>query len=159
VAFPASAIELETRHIGADGEPTLHAAFVVLRDHWLAGNRDRETALHLAFLAWYMMVDFGTGYEEVQTEETDIELATMFGEAHEWLDADGTSDPEVVYVFHVMMEVGTLFADEHGGCWEDSRRDAYRKRIQRLWPAGPNPELFAERGFYGDYFRMQSTGG
>lgn len=151
-AIPKRALELENRAIWPNNEPTLFAAYQVLRDQWLLGHRDRESALHLAFLAWFMTVDFDTGYLEVETDESDIELATLFGEAHDWLDPIRSEDPEVVYVFHVICEVGTLFEDSDGRLWEEARREQYRKRYRRMLVAGIDPDRFANRGYFGDYF-------
>jgi len=49
----AKAMELEQEHRDARVPPTLGAAYEMIRDQWIAGERDRDVALHLSFLAWY----------------------------------------------------------------------------------------------------------
>ena len=51
--IPEEALDLENRSIGINGEPTLAAAYEILKNQWNNGERDRELGLHLMFLAWY----------------------------------------------------------------------------------------------------------
>src|SRR5687767_6482579 len=62
----AAAMELEKQSLGAQGAPTLGRAYELLRDQWKSGERERELALHLMFLAWYLMMEppFLTGLDE-----------------------------------------------------------------------------------------------
>lgn len=45
------ALDLENRSIGINGEPTLAAAYEILKEQWNSGDRDREIGLHLMFLS------------------------------------------------------------------------------------------------------------
>jgi hypothetical protein len=83
------AMQLELQSIGKHGAPTLGPAFEVLRDHWRAGERDRELALHLMFLAWYLNIEPShlTGLDETRTSSK--ELPEVFNEAHDWLSRWG----------------------------------------------------------------------
>jgi hypothetical protein len=57
VSLPAAAVALENRAIGRSGEPTLAGAYDILLREWRSGAREREPGLHVAFLAWYMLVE------------------------------------------------------------------------------------------------------
>ncbi|HEY2749357.1 MAG TPA: hypothetical protein VGL86_32285, partial [Polyangia bacterium] len=67
-------MELEQRSIGTRGAPALGDAYQVLREQWRAGDRDREVALHLMFLAWYLNIEppFLTGLDERRTPSTQL---------------------------------------------------------------------------------------
>lgn len=60
------AIELENRSV--HGAPTLGDAFELLRGQWQSGERERELALHLMFLAWYLQIEPAhlTGLDEAR---------------------------------------------------------------------------------------------
>lgn len=77
MSIAAKAMELEAQSLGA---PTLGPAFEVLHDQWRAGERDRELALHLMFLAWYLNVEppHLTGLDEtrVRTDALPSSSAT-----------------------------------------------------------------------------------
>ncbi len=155
MSIPQRALELENRYrsLEADGEATLFAAYQVLRDHWRSGHCDRETALHLAFLAWFMLVEPArqTGYE--QTEDNDTELVSLFNEAHDWLDPAQSEDAELLYVFGLMADLaGYLVMTE----WERCSRE-YHVEYRQLRPDGLDPKIFHDRGAFGDYFAMQAA--
>ena len=55
MGIPQEALELEERAI--QGEPTLGRAYELLLGQWNSGDRSRELALHLMFLAWYLCIE------------------------------------------------------------------------------------------------------
>ena len=75
MGIPARALELELESAirEAHGEPLLGAAYEILRDEWRGGDRDRELALHLLFLSWYLLIEpahlTGLDEERVSTDE------------------------------------------------------------------------------------------
>jgi hypothetical protein len=153
--IPADALALENRSIGSRPEPTLGAAFVLLRDAWDAGERDRELALHLAFLAWYLIVEppHLTGAPKDMSGAMDV-----FDEAHAFLLPHGASsdDAEALYAIGLAAHMfpwvpGRGDADE----WT-ARAEAYRKRYRELRPHGIDPATFEGRGAYGAYYASQS---
>lgn len=71
MTIPQEALDLESRHIGRDAEPTLAPAYEILKKHWQGGNRDRDLGLHLMFLAWYGQIEPGslTGFTDAKEEK------------------------------------------------------------------------------------------
>ena len=96
----AKAMELENQSIGANGAPTLAAAYELLREQWESGERDRELALHLNFLAWYLIIEPShlTGLDEARISSES--LVAVFNTVHDWLLPNGTdtNDAEALYV-------------------------------------------------------------
>jgi len=153
--LPDAALALENRHIGRGGEPTLGHAYEVLLEQWRAGVRHRELGLHLAFLAWYMLVEppFLTGLDEERV--TSASLTDMFREVHDFFSPSESSDAEILYVFGLM---ACLVPWVVGDVTEWEARSAeYRMAYRRLAPSGLDPDVFTGRGFYGDYFRGQAA--
>lgn len=152
IEMNARALELEMQSIGMKGRKRLPAAFAIHQDEWKLGNRDRELALHLGFIAWYLNVEppFLTGLD--QTTLSTRELTTALLDAHDWLLPAGlaSSDFEALYVFGLM---GHLYA---WACGDEqtwiARAEVYRARYLALAPAGIVPSVFEGRGAYGDYF-------
>jgi hypothetical protein len=154
--LPEAALALENRAIGRSGEPTLGGAYEVLIERWRAGVRDRELGLHLAFLAWYMMVEppFLTGVDRTRIPQES--LPGLFREVHDFLAPLESQDMEALYVFGLMAHLFPwVLGDERE--WE-TRSAEYRTAYRKLAPDGVRPDVFVGRGFYGDYFRHQAAG-
>lgn len=154
VLLPADALALENRAIGRGGEPTLAGAYEILLREWRNGVRERELGLHVAFLAWYMLVEppFLTGLEEARMPSSP--LAEVFREVHDYFAPGQHSDAETLYVFGLMAHLfPSVLGDET--TWE-ARSRQYRIAYRKLQPDGIRPEVFAARGFYGNYFAEQA---
>ncbi|HEY2028900.1 MAG TPA: hypothetical protein VGH20_06795 [Myxococcales bacterium] len=155
VPLPEAALALENRAIGRGGEPTLGSACDLLIEQWCAGVRDRELGLHLAFLAWYILVEppFLTGADEARVAPES--LAGVFREVHDFLAPLESRDAELLYVFGLMAH---LFPWVVGDVKEWETRSAeYRTAYRKLAPDGVRPDVFEGRGFYGHYFRGQAA--
>ena len=150
MSIPARALELENQYVESS-EPTLFAAFEVIRDHWRSGHRERETALHLVFLDWFMLVEeWQVGYERNYDEENDAELGSLIYEAHDYLNPAQSEDAELLYVFGVMADIAPW---ELGDFYLWKRRaEEFLAKSRQLQPDGLDPEIFGGRGAFGDYF-------
>jgi len=86
----AKVMELEIQSVGAHGAPTLGAAYELLRDQWRSGERDRELALHLIFLAWYLNLEppHLTGLDEARVPSARRARAATVNAAGSRGDAD-----------------------------------------------------------------------
>jgi hypothetical protein len=127
----------------------------VLIEQWRAGIRDRELGLHLAFLAWYMIVEplFVTGLDKARVAQGT--LPDVFREVHDFFAPPEGQDPEVLYVFGLMAYLFPwALGDEKE--WE-ARSAEYRTVYRKLAPDGMRPDVFLGRGFYGDYFQHQAA--
>jgi len=146
------ALELEEESIA--GRPRLGEAYELLLEHWRAGNRDRDLALHLMFLAWYLSLEpvHLTGLDESRTPSS--ELPRAFNEAHDTFASTIGQDAEMLFVVGVMARICPwCLGDVH--LW-DARSAAYRIAYRRLAPNGISPLVFEGRGYYGDYFAGQA---
>lgn len=156
MAISADGLNLENESLGPDGAPTLGAAFEVFRGQWESGERDRELALHLMFLAWYLYLEPAhlTGLDEAQIP-TDS-LTAAFNAAHDWLLPAGadTDDAEALYVAGLAAGLCPWALGETS-LWT-ARSEAYRVRYRQLAPDGISPAVFEGRGAYGDYFASQA---
>ncbi len=96
--IPQKALELENRSIGINGEPTLAAAYDILKEQWRNGDRDRELGLHLMFLAWYGLIEPGhlTGFSE--NDALTQELNQTLTEVHAYFEPQIFQDAEMLYV-------------------------------------------------------------
>lgn len=144
----AAALEVENQA----GAPRLGAAYVLLREAWIQGSRDRDLLLHLLFLGWYSVVEppHLTGFEPDTVSKDDIDdilrcvLDALLGDPTECEDA------EVLFVVGVMAQVAPWsFGDE--AQWE-ARSRLHRSRYRELAPSGLDAGVFAGRGAYGAYF-------
>ena len=162
---PPLALELENRSLGPHGAPTLYAAYEALLDAWRSGDRDRELALHLFFLAWYVVVEppHLTGAQGGQVDaEAAVILRAM--DAHLLPDAESSEDAEALYVIGLAAlmfpwvfccgdELRTARDCEQR--WID-RSARYRRRYRELRPNGIDPSVFEGRGAFGDYYAGQA---
>lgn len=150
----AKAMELENQSIGANGAPTLAAAYELLREQWESGERDRELALHLIFLAWYLIIEPShlTGLDEARISSES--LVGVFNTVHDWLLPTGTNDAEALYVVGLPASMFPWALGDHE-LWA-VRSEAYRIRYRQLAPEGIDPAVFDSRGAYGDYFESQA---
>jgi hypothetical protein len=143
---------LETRAIGAHGAPTYGPAFKLLLEHWHSHPPEREVALHLMFLAWYIGMEppHLTGWTEALCPQVDVRRA--FTDAHDWLLPHGakSDDAEALYVVGLMARLGPWIIGDDTE-WT-KRSEAYVARYRELRPNRMDPAVFAGRGAYGDYF-------
>ena len=152
--IPPKVLELENRSIGVNGEPMLADAYAILREQWQNGNRDREIGLHLMFLAWYGLIEprHLTGFSE--SEELTQELNHTMKEVHEYFEPWIYRDAEMLYVFGLAAHM-FWFMFEDAAVWE-KRSLEYQQRYRALAPNGIDPEIFNNRGAYGEYYSGQS---
>lgn len=153
---PQEALELENRSIGIDGEPTLADAYVILKEQWRRGERDRELGLHLMFLTWYGIVEPGhlTGFSE--SEELTRELNQTLREVHAHFEPQIYQDAEMLYAFGLAADMFWFMFDD-ASAWE-KRGIEYGRRYRALAPKGIAPEIFRDRGAYGEYYGWQARG-
>lgn len=121
-----------------------------LRDGWEAGDRDKEHALHLLFLAWMHWADppFVTGMSE------DPRALQLWHDVFAHFGGEASSDPEFLHVAGLMAQLFPyVLGDEQA--WEAT---AERMKVRSLYlrPSGFTPELFEGRGEFGDYFTHQA---
>jgi hypothetical protein len=140
--------------LGKEQEGTLGAAYTAFREQWRSGDRDRELALHLFFLAWYLAIEppHLTGFSE-----SGEDLPAMAEETHAFLLPNGAASTDAEALFIVGLAAymfGWFFGDEK--LWE-ARSQAYRRRYRELAPGGIDPAVFNERGYYGKYYADQSS--
>lgn len=156
MAICAEGLALENQAVGRNGKPTLGAAFEAFRAQWDSGERDRELALHLMFLAWYLHVEppHLTGLDETRIQVSS--LAPVFNAAHDWLLPRGadTVDAEALYVAGLAAQLCPWALGETS-LWI-TRSEAYRARYRELAPQGIEPAVFDGRGAYGEYFASQA---
>ncbi len=157
--IPQKALELENRSIGINGEPTLAAAYDILKEQWRNGDRDRELGLHLMFLAWYGIIEPGylTGFSGTNgiSQEMNAELNQMLEEVHAYFEPQIQQNAEMLYVFGLMSELFWFMLD-NSSAWE-KRSIEYHQRYRALLPNGIAPEVFHNRGAYGDYYAGQAA--
>ena len=156
MAISETALELENQSLGANGRPVLGRAYLLLLDQWKSGERDRELALHLMFLAWYLIIEppHLTGADH--TLASSDELAAMFNEVHDWLLPAGAESDDVEALYTAGLPAH-MFAWALGddSLWE-ARSRSYRARYRLLAPDGIDPAMFDGRGAYGEYFAGQA---
>ncbi len=153
------AIDLENRNIGINGEPTLAAAYEILKEQWDNGDRDRDLGLHLMFLAWFgaFEPDYITGFSK-SWEENMKELLPVFAEIHAYFEAEIHKDVEMLYVVGLIANMYWFMLDddvEIAKVWEE-RGKKYHEQYRAIAPNGIDPSIFVNRGAYGDYFEGQA---
>lgn len=157
MAISAAGMALENENVGPNGKPTLGAAFEVFHAQWKSGERDRELALHLMFLAWYLFIEPShlTGLEDGRIP--DDSLAAVFNTAHDWLLPTGadTDDIEALYTAGLPARMFPWALGDHS-LWT-KRSEVYRVRYRQLAPGGISPAVFEGRGAYGEYFADQAS--
>jgi hypothetical protein len=153
--IPREALDLENRTIGINGEPTLAAAYVILKEQWQSGDRDRELGLHLLFLAWYGLIEPAhlTGFTE--TEEEKRELDRVFTEVHAYFEPLINGDAEMLFTVGLAAHMFWYMFDD-APVWEE-RAERYRHLYRALLPDGIDPEIFSGRGAYGEYYAGQAA--
>ncbi len=138
--------QVENRYVAAASRPTLGEAFEMLLTRWKQGARDRETALRIAFLAWYSCSEpvCFTGLPG------GVRPGPMFKEAFEALGGEDAEDAEVCFVVGLMAELFPwCLGDEAHWVAVGGRLSA---RARELAPRGVPAEQFDGRGAYGAYF-------
>jgi len=151
--IPSEALDLENQSIGVNGEPTLAAAYDILKDQWDRGVHDRELALHLFFLSWYGLVEpsYLTGF----SEHADCRdgLNQTLSEVHGYLEPQIGDDAEILYVVGLAAHMfWFMFRDSEA--WKQRATD-YHQRYRTLAPNGIDPTVFRNRGAYGCYYAHQ----
>jgi hypothetical protein len=152
--IPPEALELENRHIGSEGEPTLGEAFMVLRDEWREGNRDRELCLHLLFLGWYGLIEppFLTGFEGPEFDD----VQGLFAEVYDYVEPTIETDAEMLYVVGLGAHLFGFVLPGGERVWGE-RADRFRLLYRKLSGNGIDPNIFNDRGYFGDYYFHQSS--
>jgi hypothetical protein len=152
--LPPGVLELESRAIGINGEPTLRETYLLLRESWLGGARDREIALHLMFLAWYGLVEPAhlTGFTESSDEQTELRAA--FNNVHDFFEAQIRTDPELLFTIGLAADMFPYMLGEEA-VWEN-RAIEYRRMYHAIAPDGIDPSVFSGRGAYGEYYQGQA---
>ena len=153
MGIPREALDLENRSIGIGAERRLGEAYELLRNAWRAGDRDRDLALHLIFLAWYLNIEppFLTGVDENRAPSTEMPL--LFTEVHDYFAPRIYEDAEMLYVVGLMAHLCEWCVGD-ASVWK-ARSEEYRQAYRRLAPDGIAPSVFEGRGFYGNYFAGQ----
>jgi len=154
MSIPTQALELENRNNGIDGEPTLSAAYDMLKTCWRSGDRDREIALHLFFLSWYGLIEpsYLTGFEDRPDIRED--LNKMLAETHDYLEPLTSNDAEILYIAGLAAHLfWFMFGDAEA--WRQRALD-YRTCYRMLAPNGIDPAVFHNRGAYGHYYAHQA---
>ena len=154
MGIPQEVLDLENRSIGVGGEPTHADAYAILRERWIAGDRNRELGLHLMFLAWYGMVEppFITGF--VDGNDLTTTLLQTFIEVHDYFDPSTSGDVEILYAFGLFAHLFGFMLDDPK-TW-DFRAEEYKKLYRQIAPNGIDPTIFDGRGAYGDYYGHQA---
>lgn len=128
----------------------MEEAYQALRAGWMVGDRDRERALHLMYLAWWHWAepDFLTGFSE------DPFALRLWHAVFDHFRAEDSSDPEFLFVAAIMAGVTPwMLGDE--AVWK-KQAERMMARSFALKPDGFSPEEFDGRGDYGEYFAHQS---
>jgi hypothetical protein len=151
LSIPEEAIRLEKRYLGQRGEPTLGEVYLILRDCWREGDRDRELGLHLMFVAWYGCAEppFLTGINVASNE-----LNSIFAEVHDYFGSSIQNDAEMLYVVGLMVHLFPYCLGNEDEWIQISR--SYRERYRKLSPTGIDPSVFSNRGAFGEYFQHQA---
>lgn len=137
--------EIESQYCGQGRAPVLGEAFAHLHARWEAGQRDCETCLRLLFLAWYTCAEptWLTGLPEEGT------MSPLFQSVFAHLDENCPDDAEFLFVAGYMAALWPWCCGDESQ-WEKTGRDClarFRKKGEPLLP-----EVFADRGAYGEYF-------
>lgn len=137
--------DIENQYCGQSGAPVLGRAFAELHARWEAGQRDRETCLRLLFLAWYTCSEppWLTGLPE--TDDTPQVFRSVFA----YLEENLPGDAEFLFVAGYMAASWPLCCGTESE-WEKKGQEC----LVRFRETGEDllPEVFSERGAYGEYF-------
>lgn len=128
----------------------MEEAYQTLRAGWIAGNRDRERALHLMYLAWWHWAepDFLTGLSD------DPAAVQLWHAVFNHFGGKASSDPEFLFVAAIMAEI-TPWMLGNEAVWTKAAETMMARSLV-LKPDGFSPEAFDGRGEYGEYFAHQS---
>lgn len=156
MSLPDAILQLENRHIGPDGEPTLGNALLLAIKEWRSGNRDRELRLHLLYLSWYCNLEPShiTGLDEDLSPL--LILDSLFHNVYETFAANIQNDVESLFVIGIIAGISPWLLGEDIPTW-DARRETFRLRTRELLPEGLYPTHFEGRGAYGEYFASQAA--
>ena len=148
--FPQEILELENRDKGRFGEHTLYEAYELLKEYWENGNNDREIGLHLAFITWELIVEqwSSVGYFGIQYDiEEKIE---EFLSIRDHFNILNSGDAELYYSFGLMLSLFPNYFGNEDDILELAKR--YQDKYMEILPEGIQPEIFINRGLYGEYF-------
>lgn len=114
----------------------MQGAYLVCRERWKVGERDRELALQLMFLTWMHWADppFVTGLRG------DPDALDLWRETFGWLGAEASSDAEFLAVSGVMITV-TPWAFGDATEWQ-AKAAFLTSRVQELPPSGMSESTF-----------------
>jgi hypothetical protein len=130
----------------------LEAEYERLKTGWQSGNRDRERALHLLYLAWMHWADppFVTGMAD------DPEAPELWRAVYAHFGGEDAEDAEFLHVAALMAGLMPWGLGDESE-W-NSRADRMTARSRKFNPSGFSPEYFEGRGKYGWYFAHQARG-
>lgn len=132
------------------GPNRMEEGYRTFKANWDAGERERESALHLLFLAWMHWADppFVTGLSD------DPEAILLWHKVFEHFGGQEASDAEFLYVAAIMAKT-TPWALGDEAAWM-ARAKRMEARSLRLHPQGFTPKTFEGREDYGAYFAHQA---
>lgn len=152
--LPPHILALENRAIGDHGEPMLGLALEACISLWHAGDRERELRLHLLFLAWYCNLEPAHLTGADSRSFGGSRLAELFFEVFQTFEQTIRDDPECLYVVGLMATLTPYLLGDTAAAWK-ARAASYRERYRQLLADGLDPDVFKNRGAYGDYFAGQ----
>ncbi|RYY27184.1 MAG: hypothetical protein EOP62_08515 [Sphingomonadales bacterium] len=122
-----------------------------LRGGWADGDREREHALHLLFLAWMHWADPSS----VTGMTDDPEAAELWNAIFDHFGGEESADTEFLYVAAIMATVTPWGFGGEEKYWV-AAAERMETRAVCLDPGGFAPGTFEGRGDYGEYFAHQS---
>lgn len=124
----------------------------ILKARWRDGERDRELALQLMFLAWWHWAEppFLTHLIE------DADVGALWHEVFDYFGGETSADVEFQFVAGLMAHLFPyVLGDETE--WE-SRGSRMIERAMAVQPTGLPLNTFDDRSEYGRYFSHQLRG-
>ena len=128
----------------------MEADYRRLKEGWSSGDRDRERALQLFYLAWMHWADpsFVTGMED------DDDAHGLWSVIFDHFGGEEAQDAEFLHVAALMAGLFPwCLGDENE--W-NARAIRLKARSLELKPDGFPPEFFEGRSDYGAYFAHQA---
>lgn len=129
---------------------SMENTYRLLKGAWQAGDRDREHALHLLFLAWmhWAEPEFLTGLTE------DADERELWHSIYRHFGGEASSDAEFLFVASLMINLFPWMLGDVAE-WE-ARAQRMAERSLGLRPEGFSTRAFEGRGDYGEYFTIHA---
>ncbi len=129
----------------------MEAEYRKLKSRWLAGERERESALHLMYFAWMHWADpsFVTGLTE------DSDAVSIWHETFRWFGGGKSTDVEFLFVGGI---TASLFSYALGDEHEWAERSTKMKERALNGDTSLQLAVFDEHSDYGKYFAHQLRG-